>query len=159
MPNQYVYWGRWSLSSLFSIGFPAVIVVISLAVTQAVGYGTSETCWLDVPSGLIWAFIAPAIIIILVSKLVLLKKLDSICSVHVHPICEKSNVRSMRQRQNWALNWIEPITSLTTWPAERSNHYPGHGKTLLSWLFVGFNTHLPATHGLATMRQVAWLSG
>ena len=50
-----------------SVGFPALIVVISLAATQAHGYGTSETCWLDVPSGLIWAFIAPAVIIILVS--------------------------------------------------------------------------------------------
>ncbi|CAH3016664.1 unnamed protein product, partial [Porites evermanni] len=55
---------------IFGWGFPAVIVVISLAVTQAVGYGTSEKCWLDVPSGLIWAFIAPAIIIILINIVV-----------------------------------------------------------------------------------------
>lgn len=53
--------------SYTSVGFPALIVVISLAATQADGYGTSETCWLDVPSGLIWAFIVPAVIIILVS--------------------------------------------------------------------------------------------
>ena len=53
--------------SYTSVGFPALIVVISLAATQADGYGTSEACWLDVPSGLIWAFIAPAVIIILVS--------------------------------------------------------------------------------------------
>ena len=43
-------------------------MVISLAATQADGYGTTEACWLDVPSGLIWAFIAPALIVISVSK-------------------------------------------------------------------------------------------
>ena len=42
-------------------------MAISLGATQADGYGSSENCWLDVPSGLIWAFIAPAILIILVS--------------------------------------------------------------------------------------------
>ena len=50
-----------------SVGFPALIVAISLAATQADGYGTSGACWLDVPSGLIWAFIAPTVIITLVS--------------------------------------------------------------------------------------------
>ena len=42
-------------------------MAISLGATQADGYGSSENCWLDVPSGLIWAFIAPAVLIILVS--------------------------------------------------------------------------------------------
>lgn len=55
---------------IFGWGFPALIVVISLAATQADGYGTSEACWLDVPSGLIWAFIAPAVIIILINIVV-----------------------------------------------------------------------------------------
>ena len=52
----------------FFTGFPAIIVAISLAATQAVGYGNAHACWLDVSSGMIWAFIAPAITIILVSK-------------------------------------------------------------------------------------------
>ena len=51
-----------------SVGFPAIVVVISLAATQADGYGTENTCWLDVSSGLIWAFIAPAITVISVSE-------------------------------------------------------------------------------------------
>ena len=50
------------------VGFPLLIVTISLAATQADGYGSPDACWLDVPSGLIWAFIAPAIVIILVSE-------------------------------------------------------------------------------------------
>ena len=51
-----------------SIGFPAIVVAISLAATQTDGYGTEATCWLDVSSGLIWAFIAPAITVISVSE-------------------------------------------------------------------------------------------
>jgi len=51
-----------------SPGFPAIVVAISLAVTQASGYGNEAACWLDVESGLIWAFIAPALLVILVGK-------------------------------------------------------------------------------------------
>ena len=49
-------------------GFPAIVVTISLAVTQANGYGNKKACWLDVKSGLIWAFIGPAMLVILVSE-------------------------------------------------------------------------------------------
>jgi len=55
---------------LFGWGFPVIIVAISLGATQADGYGSPEGCWLDVPSGLIWAFIAPAILIILINIIV-----------------------------------------------------------------------------------------
>ncbi|XP_068678399.1 adhesion G protein-coupled receptor L4-like [Montipora foliosa] len=55
---------------IFGWGFPAIIVAISLATTQAVGYGNAHACWLYVSSGLIWAFIAPAITVILVNIVV-----------------------------------------------------------------------------------------
>ncbi|XP_068681245.1 adhesion G protein-coupled receptor L4-like isoform X1 [Montipora foliosa] len=55
---------------IFGWGFPAIIVAISLAATQAVGYGSAHACWLDVSSGLIWGFIAPAITVILVNIVV-----------------------------------------------------------------------------------------
>ena len=51
----------------FASGSPAIIVSISLAVTQANGYGSKATCWLDVKSGLIWTFIAPTFVVISVS--------------------------------------------------------------------------------------------
>jgi len=44
------------------------VVATSLAVTQADGYGDKDACWLDVKSSLIWAFIGPAILVILVSE-------------------------------------------------------------------------------------------
>ncbi|XP_058959688.2 uncharacterized protein [Pocillopora verrucosa] len=55
---------------LLGWGFPAVIVAISLGATQAVGYGSSEACWLDVKSGVAWAFIGPAILIISINIVV-----------------------------------------------------------------------------------------
>ncbi|XP_022786826.1 adhesion G protein-coupled receptor L3-like isoform X1 [Stylophora pistillata] len=55
---------------LLGWGFPAVIVAISLGATQAVGYGSSKACWLDVESGLVWAFIGPAVLVILVNIVV-----------------------------------------------------------------------------------------
>ncbi|XP_068679872.1 adhesion G protein-coupled receptor L4-like isoform X2 [Montipora foliosa] len=55
---------------IFGWGFPAIIVAISLAATQAVGYGNAHACRLDVSSGLIWGFIAPAITVILVNIVV-----------------------------------------------------------------------------------------
>ena len=66
--GEYVLLGSFS-PLLFIIGFPAVVVTISLAVTQANGYGNTAACWLDVKSGLIWAFIAPALLVILVSEI------------------------------------------------------------------------------------------
>ena len=55
-------------SPLYLLGFPAIVVAISLAVTQTNGYGNKDVCWLDAKSGLIWAFIGPALLVILVSS-------------------------------------------------------------------------------------------
>ena len=50
------------------LGFPAIMVIISLSVTQLKRYGHKEACWLNADKGLIWAFIVPALGVILVSK-------------------------------------------------------------------------------------------
>ena len=50
------------------LGFPAIMVLISLSVSQLKGYGHKEACWLNADKGLIWAFIVPALGVILVSK-------------------------------------------------------------------------------------------
>ncbi|WAR06917.1 AGRL3-like protein [Mya arenaria] len=43
---------------------PAVIVGISLGATQTQGYGNTNFCWLSLSRGVIWAFVAPALLII-----------------------------------------------------------------------------------------------
>ncbi|KAM7434936.1 hypothetical protein ABFA07_015040 [Porites harrisoni] len=55
---------------LFGWGFPAIMVIISLSVTQLKRYGHKEACWLNADEGLIWAFIVPALGVILVNIVV-----------------------------------------------------------------------------------------
>ena len=72
MPGIFLYCFFNGTLLYFSLGCPAVVVAVSLAVTRAKGYGSSGTCWLDVDSGLIWAFIGPALLVISVSKIIAL---------------------------------------------------------------------------------------
>ncbi|RDD47837.1 Adhesion G-protein coupled receptor D1 [Trichoplax sp. H2] len=51
-------------------GIPLIITIISVAVRHQ-DYGTNSVCWLSVKNGLIWAFVAPAIVIISINTLIL----------------------------------------------------------------------------------------
>ncbi|XP_048581998.1 uncharacterized protein LOC116611752 isoform X2 [Nematostella vectensis] len=58
---------------LFGWGFPAIIVAISLGATQTKGYGyhgAQTACWLSVDNGLIWAFVAPALVVLMINIIV-----------------------------------------------------------------------------------------
>ncbi|XP_071173838.1 adhesion G protein-coupled receptor B1-like [Mytilus edulis] len=46
---------------------PGIIVAISAGVTQLKGYGNSQFCWLTLESNLVWAFIGPALLVILIN--------------------------------------------------------------------------------------------
>ncbi|XP_076111872.1 uncharacterized protein LOC143080082 isoform X2 [Mytilus galloprovincialis] len=46
---------------------PGIIVGISVGVTELKGYGNQQFCWLSLESSLIWAFIGPALLIILIN--------------------------------------------------------------------------------------------
>ncbi|XP_046546561.1 uncharacterized protein LOC124256630 isoform X2 [Haliotis rubra] len=59
---------RWLL--LLSWGAPVVVVGISLGVTQLKGYGSEQFCWLSLESGLLWAFVAPALAVILANLII-----------------------------------------------------------------------------------------
>ncbi|XP_071807973.1 adhesion G-protein coupled receptor D1-like [Asterias amurensis] len=41
-------------------GIPAAITLVSLSI-RIEGYGSNKVCWLDISSGLIWAFVVPAL--------------------------------------------------------------------------------------------------
>ncbi|XP_055954631.1 uncharacterized protein LOC126812386 [Patella vulgata] len=64
---------KWIM--LGSWGFPALIVGISLGVTQLEGYGNKHFCWLSLESGLLWAFVGPAIFVIVVNMCIMIKVL------------------------------------------------------------------------------------
>jgi hypothetical protein len=54
----------------FITGVPLLIVVVSFGATQGEGYGTESSCWLSVENKLIWAFVGPAFLVILVGALI-----------------------------------------------------------------------------------------
>ncbi|XP_053382040.1 CUB and sushi domain-containing protein 1-like [Mercenaria mercenaria] len=60
---------KWMLPCAWLI--PALIVGISLGATRLRGYGNEQFCWLSVQGGLIWAFVVPAMIIIVVNFVLL----------------------------------------------------------------------------------------
>ncbi|ESP04288.1 hypothetical protein LOTGIDRAFT_176352, partial [Lottia gigantea] len=56
-------------------GIPVIIIGVSLAVTQLEGYGNDDYCWLSLESGLLWAFVGPALAVILVNTIIMIKVL------------------------------------------------------------------------------------
>ncbi|XP_051775013.1 adhesion G protein-coupled receptor B2 isoform X11 [Erpetoichthys calabaricus] len=51
-------------------GLPALIVAVSVGFTRASGYGTASYCWLSLEGGLLYAFVGPAAVIVLVNMLI-----------------------------------------------------------------------------------------
>lgn len=51
---------------------PALIVAISLGITKLDGYGNVRFCWLTIKHGVIWAFVGPALAIILANLIILM---------------------------------------------------------------------------------------
>ncbi|KAK3581721.1 hypothetical protein CHS0354_023408 [Potamilus streckersoni] len=61
---------RWLLPLAWIL--PAVVVAVSLGVTQLEGYGNEKFCWLSIEDGLIWAFVGPAALVILLNFIIIL---------------------------------------------------------------------------------------
>ncbi|EDO49772.1 predicted protein, partial [Nematostella vectensis] len=58
---------------VFGYGFPIVLVSVSIGISRLQGYGdVGKVCWLSADSGLLWAFIAPALFVITVNTIVLI---------------------------------------------------------------------------------------
>ncbi|XP_057683318.1 adhesion G protein-coupled receptor B2 isoform X9 [Corythoichthys intestinalis] len=51
-------------------GLPALVVAVSVGFTRARGYGTTSYCWLSLEGGLLYAFVGPAAVIVLVNMLI-----------------------------------------------------------------------------------------
>ena len=70
-------------------GIPLLIVAVTLGVTQGEGYGTDSSCWLSVKNNVIWAFVGPAFLVILVGALISLFN-HVVCACVCHPCNEIS---------------------------------------------------------------------
>ncbi|MEQ2281719.1 Adhesion G protein-coupled receptor B2, partial [Ameca splendens] len=57
----------FSVCVWLSTGLPALVVAVSVGFTRARGYGTASYCWLSLEGGLLYAFVGPAAVIVLVS--------------------------------------------------------------------------------------------
>ncbi|XP_075460765.1 adhesion G protein-coupled receptor B2 isoform X5 [Ascaphus truei] len=51
-------------------GLPALVVAVSVGFTRTKGYGTPNYCWLSLEGGLLYAFVGPAAVIVLVNMLI-----------------------------------------------------------------------------------------
>uniref|UniRef100_A0A8C0GNR7 Adhesion G protein-coupled receptor B2 n=1 Tax=Chelonoidis abingdonii TaxID=106734 RepID=A0A8C0GNR7_CHEAB len=51
-------------------GLPALVVAVSVGFTRTKGYGTASYCWLSLEGGLLYAFVGPAAVIVLVNMLI-----------------------------------------------------------------------------------------
>nr|XP_032810711.1 adhesion G protein-coupled receptor B1 isoform X3 [Petromyzon marinus] len=51
-------------------GLPALVVAISIGFTKAKGYGTASYCWLSLEGGLLYAFVGPAAMVVLVNMVI-----------------------------------------------------------------------------------------
>ncbi|XP_063414553.1 adhesion G-protein coupled receptor D1-like [Mytilus trossulus] len=60
---------HWLLPACWVV--PGVFVGISAGVTKLNGYGNGQFCWLTLESNLIWAFIGPALLVILINFVII----------------------------------------------------------------------------------------
>ncbi|CAH1271837.1 ADGRD1 [Branchiostoma lanceolatum] len=83
---------------LIGWGLPLLVCVVSVSIAHR-GYGEKDNCWLTTSGGVIWAFVAPALIIIIVNVVILILvtrevvKLNNI-SFRVKPEKERSSFKS-----------------------------------------------------------------
>ena len=52
-------------------GIPLLIVVVSLASVGGADYSTDLYCWVNTRRGLVWAFVAPALLVIVINSLIM----------------------------------------------------------------------------------------
>ncbi|XP_052252954.1 adhesion G protein-coupled receptor E4-like isoform X2 [Dreissena polymorpha] len=90
---------------------PAVIVGITLGVTKTQGYGNEQSCWLTIKGGVIWAFVGPALLVILVNCVTIVIAIRT--TLGLYAIARKSTV----ERSKSAIRCLLVLLPLmgTTW--------------------------------------------
>ncbi|XP_067056620.1 adhesion G protein-coupled receptor L3-like isoform X5 [Acropora muricata] len=63
-------------------GVPFGIIIPCLGITRTEGYGSDETCWLSLESGLIWTFIVPCVVVILINGVIFFWVLRAMMTSH-----------------------------------------------------------------------------
>ncbi|XP_052793458.1 putative adhesion G protein-coupled receptor E4P [Mya arenaria] len=90
--------------------FPAMVVGIALGASRTYGYGTENFCWLSVESGVIWAFVGPALAIITVNAVILVVVIRTMFGSHAISQKRISDKSKMAVR---CLLILLPLTGIT----------------------------------------------
>ncbi|KAM8882892.1 adhesion G protein-coupled receptor B2 isoform 22-T22 [Synchiropus picturatus] len=91
-------------------GLPALVVAVSVGFTRARGYGTASYCWLSLEGGLLYAFVGPAAVIVLVNMLIGIVVFNKLMSR------EGISDKSKKQRAGaslWSSCVVLPLLALT----------------------------------------------
>nr|XP_041576658.1 adhesion G protein-coupled receptor B2 isoform X5 [Taeniopygia guttata] len=91
-------------------GLPALVVAVSVGFTRTKGYGTASYCWLSLEGGLLYAFVGPAAVIVLVNMLVGIIVFNKLMSR------EGISDKSKKQRAGaslWSSCVVLPLLALT----------------------------------------------
>ncbi|KAH3809195.1 hypothetical protein DPMN_137556 [Dreissena polymorpha] len=99
---------KWMLSAAWVV--PAVVVGISLGVTKTKGYGNEISCWLTIKGGVIWAFVGPALLIVLVNFIILVIVIRA--TLRSYTMAKKSTVERSKSAV-WCLLVLLPLMGLT----------------------------------------------
>ncbi|XP_060568544.1 adhesion G-protein coupled receptor D1-like [Ruditapes philippinarum] len=88
----------------------AIIVVISIGASQLQGYGTEQACWLSTDTGLIWAFLVPVVVVIVVNCTIVVLVIRTMCGTTA--MLKKSNKRRAKAALRCILV-LMPVMGLT----------------------------------------------
>ncbi|KAH3815535.1 hypothetical protein DPMN_144063 [Dreissena polymorpha] len=95
---------------VFAWGLPVIIVGTTLAITQTNGFGNEHYCWLSLSRGLRWAFVGPALFVILFNVIVLsmlFKKMFALKAMVDKPIKDKV------KKTLWSLCVLVPLMGVS----------------------------------------------
>ncbi|XP_052277704.1 adhesion G protein-coupled receptor B1-like isoform X2 [Dreissena polymorpha] len=95
---------------VFAWGVPVIIVGSTLSITKTNGYGDDHYCWLSLSRGLRWAFVGPALFVILFNSIILIilfKKMFALKAMGDKPIKDKIKTTL------WSLCVLVPLMGIS----------------------------------------------
>ncbi|KAH3711462.1 hypothetical protein DPMN_071131 [Dreissena polymorpha] len=95
---------------VFAWGVPVIIVGSTISITKTNGYGDDNYCWLSLSRGLRWAFVGPALFVILFNIIVLIilfKKMFALKAMEDKPIKDKIKTTL------WSLCVLVPLMGIS----------------------------------------------
>lgn len=88
---------------------PVHSLAVFLIITRTEGYGNDKHCWLSVESGLLWAFVIPAMLVVIVNAVIMVLVLRRISQANVRSNAPRNKIRSLIRN----ILVILPILGLT----------------------------------------------